>query len=84
MLQAAYPTTKEKAKEIFSGKKSIILLKTEIVMQDTGQILAVSETSPGRKHDFRIRKEGKSLPNNSEKFVDSGYQGLQKIAKNVT
>lgn len=27
-------------------------------MQATGKILAVSRTAPGRRHDFRIRKEG--------------------------
>lgn len=75
---------KKKQKKYYSGKKKRHTLKTEIVIQDTGKILSVSETSPGRKHDFRIRKEGKPLPSNSEKYVDSGYQGLQKIVKNVT
>ena len=53
-------------------------------MQDMGKILAVSRTAPGRRHDFRIRKEGKPLPGNSEKFVDLGYQGLQKLLNAVT
>lgn len=34
-------------------------------------------------HDFRIRKEGKPPPGNSEKYADSGYQGWQKIACGV-
>lgn len=54
------------------------------MMQDTGKILAVSHTAPGRRHDFRIRKESKPLPVNSAKFVDSGYQGLQKLLNAVT
>ena len=40
--------------------------------------------SPGRRHDFRMRKEGKPLPGFSNKYVDSGCQGLQKITSNVT
>lgn len=75
---------KKKQKKSYSGKKKRHTLKAEIVMQDNGRILAVSKTANGRKHDFRIRKEGKPLSGNSEKFADSGFQGLQKITNNVT
>jgi hypothetical protein len=78
----ARPTKKQK--KYYSGKKKRHALKTEIVMQDNGRILAISSMSPGRKHDFRIRKEGKPLPGFSNKYVDSGYQGLQKIVTNVS
>jgi hypothetical protein len=36
------------------------------------------------EHDFRIRKEETPLPRKSEKYADSGYQGLQKITSLVT
>lgn len=78
------PKKKHKQKKVYSGKKKRHTLKVEIAMQDTGKILAVSRTAPGRHHDFRIRKEGKPLPGNSQKFVDSGYQGLQKLLQAVT
>lgn len=78
------PQKTYKQKKAYSGKKKRHTLKVELVMQDTGKILAVSRTAPGRRHDFRIRKEGKPLPGNSEKFVDSGYQGLQKLLNAVT
>jgi len=78
------PKKKSKQKKYYSGKKKRHTLKAEIVMQDNGKILSASRTRPGRTHDFRIRKEGKPLPGNSEKYVDSGYQGLQKIVNNVT
>lgn len=78
------PKKKSKQKKHYSGKKRRHTLKAEIVMQDNGKILAASRTAPGRTHDFRMRKEGKPLPGNSEKFVDSGYQGLQKRVNNVT
>lgn len=78
------PKKKGKQKKHYSGKKKRHTLKTEVVMQDSGRILSISRTRPGRVHDFRIRKEGNPLPGNSEKYVDSGYQGLQKIVSNVT
>src|SRR5262249_43747846 len=37
----------------------------------------------GRTHDFRIRKEERPLPKEAEKYVDLGYQGLQKRTSNV-
>lgn len=77
------PKKKSKQKKHYSGKKKRHTLKAEIVMQNNGKILSASRTSPGRTHDFRIRKEGKPLPGNSEKYVDSGYQGLQKRVNNV-
>ena len=78
------PKKKNQQKKSYSGKKKRHTLKVELVIQDTGKILAVSRTAPGRRHDFRIRKEGKPLPGNSEKFVDLGYQGLQKLLNAVT
>jgi hypothetical protein len=77
------PKKKGKQKKYYSGKKKRHTLKAEIIMQDNGRILSTSHTAPGRTHDFRIRKEGKHLPGNSEKYVDSGYQGLQKRINNV-
>lgn len=67
----------KKQKKYFSGKKKRHAFKTEIVIKDNGQILAVSRMFPGKRHDFRIRKESKPLPYFSNKYVDSGYQGLQ-------
>ena len=54
-------------------------MKVERVIQDTGKILAVSRTAPGRRHDFRIRKEGKPMPGNSEKFVDLGFPSTKLL-----
>ena len=74
---------KKKQKKYYSGKKKRHTMKTEIVIEGGGRILSVSKAYPGKRHDFRIRKEGKPLPVNSEKYADSGYQGLQKIYTNV-
>ncbi len=58
-------------------------IKTEIVIEENGQILSVSRSHRGRMHDFRIRKQEKLLAKDSIKYADSGYQGWQKLQKNV-
>lgn len=78
------PEKKAKRKQTYSGKKKRHTRKTEIVMQENGKITSVSKSHGGRKHDFRIRKEETHLPRTSQKYVDSGYQGFQKIASFVT
>lgn len=77
------PSKKSKQRKNYSGKKKRHTLKVEIVMQDTGKVLAVSRSRAGRVHDFRLRKEDKPLPGQSYKYVDSGYQGLQKLLRHV-
>ena len=80
------PTQRPKygQRKSYSGKKKRHSIKTEVVMGDAGRILMVSRSAKGRVHDFRIRKEGKHLPCNSEKYADSGYQGLQRLVSGVT
>ena len=52
-------------------------------MQETGRLVSVSQSRPGRWHDFRIRKTERPLPGKAQKYVDLGYQGLQKLTANV-
>jgi DDE superfamily endonuclease/Helix-turn-helix of DDE superfamily endonuclease len=78
------PQKAGKRKQTYSGKKKRHTRKTEMVMQEDGKITSVSKSHGGRKHDFKIRKEETLLPVKSEKYADSGYQGLQKIASFVT
>ena len=78
------PEKKKKRDQHYSGKKKRHTKKVEILMQENGKILSVSKSHGGRKHDFRIRKEESSFPLNSEKYVDSGYQGLQKITSKAS
>lgn len=77
------PKKLKKRKQTYSGKKKRHTRKTEMVMQEEGKITCVSKSHGGRKHDFKIRKEETPLPRNSDKYADSGYQGLQKIASRV-
>jgi len=65
------PVKSHKRKKTYSGKKKRYTRKVEMIMQDNGKIMSVSHSHGGRKHDFRIRKEGTPLPLNTEKYVDS-------------
>jgi len=72
------PQKTRKQKGCYSGKKKRHTRKVEIVMEETGRIVSVSKSYPGRRHDFHLRKTEPPLPPLAEKWVDSGYQGLQK------
>jgi len=77
------PKDSKKRKKSYSGKKKTTTIKTEIIIEESGQILSVSKSHRGRMHDFRIRKQEKMLPRDSIKHADSGYQGWQKVQSNV-
>lgn len=77
------PKKSKRRKQTYSGKKKRHTQKVEIVLQDNGKIVSLSHSHPGRKHDFRIRKEETPMPREVEKYVDLGYQGLQKRTLNV-
>jgi len=77
------PKQAKRCKKTYSGKKKRHTSKVELVMAETGKILSLSHTHPGRKHDFRIRKEERPLPHHDKKYVDLGYQGLQKRTLHV-
>jgi DDE superfamily endonuclease len=72
------PMKAGKRKSFYSGKKKRHTRKVEIVMESTGRIVSLSKSFPGRRHDCYLRKTEKPLPRNAQKWVDSGYQGLQK------
>lgn len=77
------PKDSKKGKKSYSGKKKMTTMKTEVVIEENGQILSISKSHRGRIHDFRIRKQEKLLPVDSIKYADSGYQGWQKLQSNV-
>ncbi len=77
------PKDNKKRKKSYSGKKKTTTIKTEIVIEENGRIMSISRSHRGRMHDFRIRKQEKFLPVDSIKHADSGYQGWQKLQKNV-
>jgi|SRR6478609_708830 len=65
----------------YSGKKKRHTNKTEIriIPQGKGRIVHVSKTRPGSVHDFSLYKEEPPIPKGTTAFVDSGYQGLDKL-----
>ncbi|NIS10189.1 MAG: transposase [Candidatus Dadabacteria bacterium] len=77
------PKRKKKRKQTYSGKKKRHTRKVELVMQDTGKIIALSHSHPGRVHDFKLRTGSTPLPPKPDKYVDLGYQGLQKRTTHV-
>lgn len=70
-------------KKYYSGKKKRHTQKIELVMKRSGAIINISQSQPGRKHDFNIRKESDALPKNLLKYADLGYQGLAKLCQYV-
>jgi len=68
-------------KRYYSGKKKRHTLKTEIRITRKGRIVHVSKPRQGSMHDFALYKEEPPIPPDSRAFVDSGYQGLDKLHK---
>jgi hypothetical protein len=66
-------------KRYYSGKKKRHTLKTEIRITRKGRIVHVSKPRQGSMHDFALHKQEPPIPTNSRAFVDSGYQGLDKM-----
>jgi hypothetical protein len=66
-------------KKYYSGKKKRHTIKTEIRITRKGRIVHVSRSRRGAMHDFALHKEEPPIPPESRAFVDSGYQGLDKL-----
>jgi hypothetical protein len=72
---------KKHQKVYYSGKKKRHTLKTEIRITPKGRIVHVSKTHPGSVHDFTLYKSEVPVPKETRAYVDSGYQGLDKLHK---
>jgi len=70
---------KKKQKKYYSGKKKRHTMKTQLIITKRGRIVDISPPHPGSIHDFAIFKKEPPPPKNSRLFVDSGYQGIDKI-----
>ena len=81
--EQAIERPKKGQKAYYSGKKKRHTLKTEMRVNHKGRIVQISKTRPGSEHDFSIFKKEPPLPSDSHAFVDSGYQGIDKIHPNV-
>lgn len=70
---------KKGQKDYYSGKKKKHTLKTEIRITEKGRIVYASKPTPGSMHDFALHKECPRVPIHTRAYVDSGYQGLDKL-----
>lgn len=70
---------KRRQTKYYSGKKKRHTLKTEIRITPKGRIVHVSRHFPGSVHDFAVYKDGPPVHKDVRAFVDSGYQGLDKL-----
>ena len=61
----------------YSGKKKRHTVKNEIIITQTGRIVAISDDAPGRVHDIEVRRRGPPLPKDAHGYGDGGYQGYQ-------
>ncbi len=68
-------------REHYSGKKKCHTRKTQIIVNERGQIRDVSTSTPGRVHDlehFRQSGAAQRIPRQVGVAGDAGYQGLHK------
>ena len=75
------PKKKTKRKKYHSGRKKSFTIKTQITTNKKGFIIHISQSFPGKKHDYRLFKESflsKIIPKQTKLYLDSGYQGIQK------
>jgi hypothetical protein len=61
----------------YSGKQKRHTIKNNMVIDCSGNIIFLSETTEGKKHDKKIADEaGYRLPEGSILYQDTGFQGL--------
>lgn len=73
------PTDNARQKAHYSGKKKRHTRKTQIIVNEHGQIREVSLSVPGSVHDlelFRQSGSSKTIPEQITAGGDAGYQGL--------
>lgn len=71
------PKDDEKQKEHFSGKKKSHTVKNNIVANEKCEIVFLTPTVEGKKHDKKLADESEySLPDGSTLLQDTGFQGF--------
>lgn len=80
-IQTQSPSKNQR--KFYSDTKKKHTQKVEIITDPNGKILCISKGYRGRTYDFKIRKQSSKIPKNVMVPADSGYQGLQRIHKNI-
>ena len=75
------PQGEGEQRRYYSGKKKQHTLKTGLVVNPAGRILAVTGTVGGRTHDQKLFREDdryRQLPEQANKYGDLGFEGMLK------
>jgi hypothetical protein len=75
------PEKKTRRNKHHSGKKKTFTVKTQLATNKSGLIVHISQTIPGRQHDYKLFKNSQlphTIPKGSKLYLDSGYQGVQR------
>ncbi len=63
----------------YSGKKKRHIIKTQLMVNNQGIIIHKLGHKKGRRHDYDIYKENRSIiPHQVLNVFDSGYHGIKK------
>jgi hypothetical protein len=72
------PKDKERQKTYYSGKKKSHTVKNNVITDRRGQVLYLSGTHEGKKHDKKVAdEEGYCFPRGSKLLQDTGFQGYK-------
>jgi hypothetical protein len=76
------PKDAERQKAFYSGKKKRHTVKTQIVTNGAGEIVAITPPVPGKTADIKLAEQSRvveRLPEGIDIYADKGYQGLDKL-----
>lgn len=75
------PKDSKKQREHYSGKKKRHTKKNIIISDENKEVLILTETEPGKDHDYKAFKRSQ-IPDNTPEdvtcWVDLGFMGIQK------
>ena len=78
------PKNKKRQNKQYSGKKKSTTRKNVLMTNEKKEILFLSSTKCGRRHDKKILDKSElKIPQNVAKWVDTGFQGMAKNHDNV-
>ncbi len=82
--ETAIQCPKKDKKNTIPKKKKKHTIKTQIILEKESKTIIATNFACGKTDDFRLFKESKiPLLKASKVIVDTGYQGLQKMHRNV-
>lgn len=79
------PKNPRRQNKLYSGKRKTATRKNIVVADEKRQVLFLSPTKSGRRHDKRLLdKIGiENIPDQITAWVDTGFMGLQKTHPNI-